>query len=343
MADLQLVRGTTSKAVTVRVQGGSPATAVTGLTGTSLVGFYYREGATNAVALTFVTSGVLGTFATGAFVEIFSSMSAGMYLLGLTNASLSTTATTGTVQYWLTASAGTSPIEFKIQLTEVDLHNGMNAGLSSLATASSGGLLGLPLNGLQIPSAAAGGTSGIAVVGVQIPTGTAGALSGLPVVGVQLGTATMGMTGGLPQVGKQIPSASAGVTGGLVQLGIQIPTASAGFSGGFALVGTQVPTASYGATGLLTGTSYVGVSTLSTSAAGSLADTILDRDMSLGTDSGSPTLRTVRQALRPLRNKIIISTSGTMTVYKEDDLTVSWTGTVLTNSNAVQITGVDPA
>jgi hypothetical protein len=65
--------------------------------------------------------------------------------------------------------------------------------------------------------------------------------------------------------------------------------------------------------------------------------------MSLGADSGSPSLRTVRQALRPLRNKIIISTSGTMTVYKEDDLTVSWTGAVLTNSNAVQITGVDPA
>jgi hypothetical protein len=38
-----------------------------------------------------------------------------------------------------------------------------------------------------------------------------------------------------------------------------------------------------------------------------VADAILNRDMSTGTDSGSTTVRTVRQALRFLRNKWSIS------------------------------------
>jgi len=71
------------------------------------------------------------------------------------------------------------------------------------------------------------------------------------------------------------------------------------------------------------------------------ADALLNRDMSVGSDSGSPTVRTVRQALRFLRNKWSIST-GTLTVTKEDDTTASWTASVTTAaSNPVD--SVDPA
>lgn len=73
-----------------------------------------------------------------------------------------------------------------------------------------------------------------------------------------------------------------------------------------------------------------------------IADGILDRDMSVGTDSGSPTVRTVRQALRFLRNKWAIS-AGTLTVRKEDDTTASWTAVVTTDAAAVPIIGNDPA
>ena len=72
------------------------------------------------------------------------------------------------------------------------------------------------------------------------------------------------------------------------------------------------------------------------------ADTILDRNMATGTDSGSPTVRTVRQALRFLRNKWSI-TAGTLTVTKEDDVTTSFTATVTTDAAAVPIVGNDPA
>lgn len=74
----------------------------------------------------------------------------------------------------------------------------------------------------------------------------------------------------------------------------------------------------------------------------STADAFLNRDMSVGTDSGSPTVRTMRQALRFLRNKWSIS-GTTLTVTKEDDTTASWTSTVTGTPGADPITGNDPA
>lgn len=82
--------------------------------------------------------------------------------------------------------------------------------------------------------------------------------------------------------------------------------------------------------------------TLTTGERNSVADALLNRDMSTGTDSGSPTVRTVRQALRFLRNKWSIA-GGALTVTKEDDATASWTATVSTDASAVPVTGSDPA
>lgn len=57
-----------------------------------------------------------------------------------------------------------------------------------------------------------------------------------------------------------------------------------------------------------------------------IADAVLDRNMATGTDSGtdSTSVRTVRQALRRMRNREAIA-AGTGTVYKEDDTTASFT------------------
>jgi hypothetical protein len=81
---------------------------------------------------------------------------------------------------------------------------------------------------------------------------------------------------------------------------------------------------------------------LASDAGNEIADAILNRDMSTGTDSGSSTVRTVRQALRLNRNKVEIS-GGTMTVYKEDDSTSSWTSSITTDGAAEPITASDPA
>lgn len=73
-----------------------------------------------------------------------------------------------------------------------------------------------------------------------------------------------------------------------------------------------------------------------------IADALLDRNMATGTDNGSSTVRTPRQALRFLRNKWGL-TNSTLSVKKEDDSTESWSASVDTNSSASPIIGVDPA
>jgi hypothetical protein len=74
---------------------------------------------------------------------------------------------------------------------------------------------------------------------------------------------------------------------------------------------------------------------LATDAVSEIADGLLDRNMATGADSGtdSTAVRTPRQALRALRNKVTLNpTSGAMVVYKEDDAATSWTSTATTQS-----------
>jgi hypothetical protein len=78
---------------------------------------------------------------------------------------------------------------------------------------------------------------------------------------------------------------------------------------------------------------------IDTVAVDDIADGLLDRDMATGSDSGSTTVRTVRQALRALRNKVSVS-GGTATITKEDDSTASWTAAV---TGTPAVTSVDPA
>lgn len=71
--------------------------------------------------------------------------------------------------------------------------------------------------------------------------------------------------------------------------------------------------------------------------AATVADKVLGRNLAGGSDGG----RTVRDALRPARNKVTI-VGSTVTVYEEDDTTPAWTGTLTTNPAAEPITAMDP-
>jgi hypothetical protein len=72
------------------------------------------------------------------------------------------------------------------------------------------------------------------------------------------------------------------------------------------------------------------------------ADDLLARDLGSGSGAGTLNERTVRSALRTIRNKTSVS-AGTMTVTKEDDTASAWTAAVTTNAAADPITSIDPA
>jgi len=67
------------------------------------------------------------------------------------------------------------------------------------------------------------------------------------------------------------------------------------------------------------------------------ADKILGRNLASGSDGG----RTVKDALRSLRNKSAIA-AGTLTVYLEDDTTSAWTAAVTTTAGD-PLSSIDPA
>lgn len=67
-----------------------------------------------------------------------------------------------------------------------------------------------------------------------------------------------------------------------------------------------------------------------------IADALLQRDWSLVTGEASAS---VLNALRAIRNKWTLSTDGTLTVYKENDIAAAWTRQVTTDPNALPITG----
>lgn len=72
------------------------------------------------------------------------------------------------------------------------------------------------------------------------------------------------------------------------------------------------------------------------------ADTVLARDLGSGTGAGTLNERTVRSALRFLRNKWSIS-GTTLTVTKENDIDSAWVSTVATDAAAVPVVGSDPS
>lgn len=74
-----------------------------------------------------------------------------------------------------------------------------------------------------------------------------------------------------------------------------------------------------------------------------IADAILNRNIAGGGNgTGATTDRTVRSALRALRNKSEI-VGSTLTVYTEGDTVAAWTAAVSTTAGANPVTGIDPA
>ena len=81
---------------------------------------------------------------------------------------------------------------------------------------------------------------------------------------------------------------------------------------------------------------------LATDAVTEIADGVLARDIGSGTNAGTLDERTVRSALRFLRNKWSVA-GTTLTVTAEDDATTAWTSALSSSASAEPVTGSDPS
>jgi hypothetical protein len=90
------------------------------------------------------------------------------------------------------------------------------------------------------------------------------------------------------------------------------------------------------------GASAIDAAALAADAVNEISDGLLNRDMGTGTDSGSSTVRTPRDALRALRNRVELS-GASFNVYEEDDTTLAWSASATTTADNVFPTELDPS
>jgi hypothetical protein len=151
-----------------------------------------------------------------------------------------------------------------------------------------------------------------------------GGEAGLDWANVGSPTTTVGLTATTIATSQQITSVSGSVgsvgTGGIT---------SSSFASG-AIDSTAI------ATGAITS------SELASSALGAIADAILARKLDSSGNETSTTAseRTVRNALRVLRNKVDATSGTALNVYDEADTTIIWSMAIVTSSAAYPITKV---
>lgn len=203
-----------------------------------------------------------------------------------------------------------------------------------------------PTTAARTLDVSAGGEAGVDWANVGSPT-TAVNLSGTTISTSQAVASVSGAVGSVTgavgsvtgnvggNVAGSVASVTARVTANTDQLAGQTVTAAAGVTFPTSVASPTNITAGT----ITTATNVTNAVTLTSGERNSVADALLDRDMATGTDSGG---RTVRNALRFLRNKWSIS-GTTLTVTKEDDSTSAWTSTLTAAPGADPVSGSDPA
>ncbi len=260
------------------------------------------------------------------------SANAGEYFLVLAKSETSVVGQ-GVVRY---SSGNALETATPFEILAVDSFDSVRAGLTALPNAAAAAAGGLPTFGTgtgQInPSSGS--------VGLIVQT-----YSGVTIDGVNRVNSSVTMANALySAVTVRVdPQAYSGLTiDGVNRVNSNVTPASGLYS---ALTVRVDPTQSF--SGVTVGVSniapasYSGVSVevfnISTAVGQTNADRILARSLAGGADGP----RTVQDALRSLRNRVLINGSM-MTVYTEDDATSAWTASVTTTTDTSVIAGVDP-
>lgn len=368
MAKLSIKPGSTDVTLLVFAQDSTSTTGA-GKTGlayntASLTCYYARPGAT-AAALTLVTQTVTGAHSDGGFVEVDATNMPGVYRLDLSDAVVAAGVRSAVVM--LKGATGLAPLPLEIDLnTEVNTthlggtaQTGRDIGASvlvgdktgfSLADSTSDAVIADAVWNAPTASYGSGGTYGekleaqdtssVTVSAINANTVTASAVAddaASEIASAVWAATTRQLTNAqLFDLTGSISGSVGSVTG---NVGGNV-NGSVGSIASGGIAGTSFVAGAINANAIAT--NAITSDEIAATACDKIADAILDRNMATGTDSGSATVRTPRQALRFLRNKW--STSGTtLTVTKEDDSTTSWAAELTSSASAEPITAVDPA
>lgn len=360
--------GTTDRTVLLFIPDPASTTGAgkTGLNAAALTCTYTRVETDNDVAHTDVTSSLNNLSAlTDAhndwgLLEVNSTLSKGLYRLDIADAVFASGAWYAVVQLTITSgTAAATPMAFRL-VSRDDL-DGVRLGLTALPNAAAEAAGGLYTRGTGAGQIAQDANGNVRVNLDTIKTQTVTCDAGVTVL-ASVGTAAISTA----QTGDSYAIVNSGTHGNaalkalidaiddyvdteIATLLSRIGTPSdlgSGASVAANLVDIESQTDDIGVAGAgLTALPAVsiaagglGATAFTSAALNAVADAMLDRNMATGTDSGTDSIRTVRQALRAGRNKV---DTGAGIVYKEDDATESWSFTVTTAAGN-PITVMDP-
>lgn len=189
-----------------------------------------------------------------------------------------------------------------------------------------------------LPNAAAEASGGLITRG----TGTGQLLVSSGSVGLIAQTHSGATVGGLTSGVTLFANTHSGATiQGVTRINSSVTVADALYSAVTVRLDLQnYSGATVGAGNIAAGT-YSGVTVSTGNIAQSARSLIADDFLLRNIASGQPGGRTVRDALRALRNKIAVGGS-TVTVYTEDDATSAWTASITTTADTSHIASMDP-
>jgi hypothetical protein len=305
--------------------------------------------ATTGAALTGATISIRrcldGTFA-AAGATITEDTGLGFYKVALTQAD-----TNGNDCGYFFTATNMIPICVNVITTAADPTDSVRFGLTALPNAAANGAGGVPVIGTGSNNFKSDASANVTFANTSIGSVTGSVNSVTSGVTVTTNNDKTGYS--LTQAFPTNFSSLAITVGGAVTAGTvsdktgysltqAFPTNFSSLAitaGGAVTVGTNNDKTGYTASTVSDKTGYslaaggIGSGVHASAELNNIADGVLDRVLSAGTDSGADntSARTVRQALRALRNKVSIS-AGTMSVYKENDTTVSWTSGITTTA-----------
>ncbi len=313
----QLVQiNNTSRTEYVFIQNSSVSTGA-GLTGlvfnsAGLTADYCVERGAR-VNIPLVTQTATGAYSSGGFVAVDGTNMPGLYRFDIPNAVFATAGTDKAI-VMLKGATNMAPVLLEYQIVAFNPDDAVRLGLTAIPNVAQG----------TTGSIALGNATG-AVTVVTNNDKTGYALSGTQTFNVT-GNITGNLSGSVGSVTGNVTGSVGSVTGSV-----------AGSVGSIAAGG--ITTASFAAGAInaaAIATDAIGSDELAATATAEIADAILARNLDSSGNEASTTAsgRTVRNALRILRNKVDASTGTQVDVYNEADTTVIWSQPITTSVSA---------